>query len=78
MATVIRNLRVAKVSPIQTGKVTTVPRAVMAIRNPKVVVANPTHIVKADMAIRVIMENLMAIKKHQPMEVMEGHGYESF
>ena len=65
-----KKVKGAKVNLIHTGKVITVLRAIMAIRNPRVAKVSPIHMVKAAMAIRVVMENLMAIKKHQPMEVM--------
>ena len=70
----IRNPKAVAANPTLTGKATTVLRAVMAIaiRNLKAVVASPTHMGKSNMATKVAMENLMATKKHQPMEGMEG------
>ena len=70
----IKNPKAAAANPTRTGKVTRVPRAVIAIarRNPKVVAARPTRMGKGNMATKVVMENLMATKKHQPMEGIEG------
>ena len=70
----IKNLKAVEASPTHMGKTATVPRGaiVMATRNPKVVAANPIHMGKAAMATRAVMENLMAIRKHQPTEGMEG------
>ena len=74
MAIAIRNPKAVEANPIRTAKVIMVPRVLIAIatRNPKAVEANPTHMVKAAMATRAVMENLMAIRKHQPTEGMEG------
>ena len=70
----IKNPKAAAANPTRMGKVTTVPRVVMAIarRNPKAVAARPTRMGKGNMATKVVMENLMATKKHPPMEGMEG------
>jgi hypothetical protein len=70
----IKNPKVAVANPTRTGKATTVPREVIAIaiRNPKAVAARPTRMEKNNMATKVVMENLMVTKKHQPMEGMEG------
>ena len=68
-----RNPKAAAANLIHMEKVTIVPKGVIVIatRNPKAVVVNSTHMVKAAMATRAVMENLMATKKHQPIEVME-------
>ena len=70
----IKNLKAVAANPTHMEKATTVPRGaiVMAIRSPKAVEASPTHMEKAAMATRAVMENLMATKKHPPMEGMEG------
>ena len=67
-------------NPTRTGKVTRVPKVIMAIarRNPKAVVASPTRMGKGNMATKVVMENLMGTKKHQPMENIKGHGTSPF
>ena len=44
----------------------------MTIRSPKAVEASPTRMGKAAMATRAVMENLIATRKHQPTEDMEG------
>ena len=70
----IRNPKVAAASPTLMAKATIVPKGIMiiAIKNLKEVAANPTRMGKGNMATKVVMENLMATKKHQPMEDIEG------
>ena len=70
----IKNPKAVAANPIRMVKVTIVPKGVIVIatRNPKAVEVNPTHMLKAAMATRAVMENLMAIRKHQPTEGMEG------
>ena len=70
----IRNPKVAAANPTRTEKATIVQRGIIiiAIRNPKAVAVRPTRMGKGNMDTKVVMENLMATKKHQPMEGMEG------